>query len=68
MDKPCKSCSKADHSMEGYYKCAAPCNRAKQCHEDDRKAMEIFRNYLQKRAEEEYERGGDGDESGTEDD
>lgn len=43
MDKPCEHCDKADKSKSDYFKCDTPCNRAKQCYENDRKLLEILR-------------------------
>ena len=46
MNKPCEYCSKADKKRADYFKCDKPCRNAKQCYENDKKLLEIFRGFF----------------------
>lgn len=46
MNKPCEHCDKADKRRQDYFKCDTPCNLAKQCYENDKKLLEIFRGFF----------------------
>lgn len=45
MNKPCEHCDKAQMSRPEYFKCERPCQQAKQCYENDKKLMDIFRRW-----------------------
>lgn len=41
MNKPCDHCDKADNRA-GFFKCDNPCRQAKQCHENNKKLLDIL--------------------------
>lgn len=45
MNKPCEHCEKADKRSD-YFKCDNPCNSAKQCYENDKKLMDVFKGFM----------------------
>lgn len=45
MNKPCEHCKEAD-KRESYHKCDKPCNKAKQCYENDKKLLDVFRGFM----------------------
>lgn len=46
MNKPCEHCGKADKGRQDYFKCDKPCRQAKQCFENDKKLLDIFRGFI----------------------
>lgn len=51
MNKPCEHCDRAEKSRMEYFKCDKPCQRAKQCYENDKKLMDIFRGFMPQKLE-----------------